>query len=60
MNGLDSIYAGIGTHFIENENIELIIKKIIGKNNYNNEFIDNVLDENAQVLKSMYLHYLKR
>ena len=52
MNGLDSIYAGIGTHFIENENIELIIKKIIGKNNYNNEFIDNVLDENAQVLKS--------
>ena len=52
MNGLDSIYAGIGTHFIENENIELIIKKIIGKNNYNNEFVDNILNENAQVLKS--------
>ena len=52
MNGLDSVYAGIGTHFIENENIELIIKKIIDTNNYNNEFVDNVLNENAQVLKS--------
>ena len=52
MNGLDSIYTGIGTHFIENENIELIIKKIIDTNNYNNEFVDNLLNENAQVLKS--------
>ena len=43
---------GIGTHFIENEKIELIIKKIIDTNNYNNEFIDNILNENAQVLKS--------
>ena len=52
MNGLDSIYTGIGTHFIENENIELIIKKIIGTSNYNNEFVENLLNENAQVLKS--------
>ena len=52
MNGLDSIYAGIGTHFIENEIKELIIKKIIDTNNYNNEFVDSILNENAQVLKS--------
>ena len=25
MNGLDSMYTGIGTHFIENDNIELIL-----------------------------------
>ncbi len=51
MNGLDSMYAGIGTHFIENNSIELVYEKIINKSNYNNEFIDSLLNENSKDLK---------
>ncbi len=49
MNGLDSMYAGIGTHFIENENIGLVYDKIINKSNYNEEFINKLLNENSKV-----------
>ena len=48
MNGLDSMFAGIGTHFIENEKIELVYEEIINKKNYNNEFIDKLLHKNSK------------
>ena len=41
------VCSGIGTHFIENEKIELIMKKI-NKKKYNNEFIDKLLHENSK------------
>ena len=39
------MFAGIGTHFIENEKIELVYEEIINKKNYNNEFIDKLLQK---------------
>ena len=49
MNGLDSMYAGIGTHFIQNEKIELVYEEIINKSNYNKEFMNKLLLENSKV-----------
>ena len=49
MNGLDSIYAGIGTHFIENENIDLIIKKIINLPNS----LENIVIGRSDLASSM-------
>ncbi len=50
MDGLDSMYSGIGTHYIENENINHIYEKIINKSNYDYIFIEQLLNANSKKL----------
>ena len=51
MNGLDSIYVGIGTHYVDNEKIKMILTEIINKTKYDIDFVDNLLKRNTQLLK---------
>ncbi len=45
MDALDSLYVGIGSSYIDDENIDNLIKTIINKNKYDKKFIDGLLTE---------------
>ncbi|PPR26990.1 MAG: Short-chain-enoyl-CoA hydratase [Alphaproteobacteria bacterium MarineAlpha9_Bin4] len=50
MNGLDSMYVGIGTHYLEDNIIKKILDNIINKPNYNADYIDNLLNKNSKLV----------
>ena len=43
MNGIDTMYSKIGTHFIDNAKIDKLLEKIINQTNYSKSFIDDLL-----------------
>ena len=47
MNGSDSMYVGIGTHFIEDNKINFLLEKIINKTNYSKNYVDDILDKKS-------------
>ena len=49
MNGLDSMYVGIGTHYIDNNDIEMVLTKILKESKYNIDFINNLLNKNTKI-----------
>ena len=50
MDGLDSLYVRLGTHYIDNNKIESLLEEIINKDKYDKEFVDNLFDQNAKIL----------
>ena len=66
MDGQDSMFVGIGTHYINNSKLDLLEEEIINKNNYKIDFIDDLLNKNSlPVLKGVSsiekdLEYIKK
>ena len=48
MNGVDSMQVGIGTHYIQNNKLDSILKELTDQNKYSKSFVDNLFSKHCE------------